>query len=196
MVLNMPIGLGFSTLRHILRVLVLLIAAIIASLHKEFSMTDLDLLNYFMGVFVVRDFSGMFLSQRQYATEILKRAHMVSCNPSRTLVDTESKLGDDGDPSNSIETNTTKCTPNIAKIANWQYYASCYGTTYDLEEARHEVDNGAKKRVRLAAHGSSKLSTKRSTSLNEMTYATWAHDKEGLAVYVSQPEWPVSDYGA
>ncbi|GJT95021.1 ribonuclease H-like domain-containing protein [Tanacetum coccineum] len=30
--------------------------------------------------------------------EILKQAHMVSCNPSRTLVDTESKLGDDGDP--------------------------------------------------------------------------------------------------
>ncbi|GJS89675.1 ribonuclease H-like domain-containing protein [Tanacetum coccineum] len=29
--------------------------------------------------------------------EILKQAHMVSCNPSRTLVDTESKLGDDGD---------------------------------------------------------------------------------------------------
>ncbi|GJU84866.1 ribonuclease H-like domain-containing protein [Tanacetum coccineum] len=31
----------------------------------------------------------------QYAVEILKRAHMVNCNPSRTPVDTESKLGDD-----------------------------------------------------------------------------------------------------
>ncbi|GKC91930.1 ribonuclease H-like domain-containing protein, partial [Tanacetum coccineum] len=41
---------------------------------------------------------GMFLSQRKYATEILERAHMVNCNPSRTPVDTESKLGDDGDP--------------------------------------------------------------------------------------------------
>ncbi|GJT40521.1 ribonuclease H-like domain-containing protein [Tanacetum coccineum] len=39
----------------------------------------------------------MFLSQRKYAVEILKRAHMVNCNLSRTLVDTESKLGDDGD---------------------------------------------------------------------------------------------------
>ncbi|GJY63293.1 ribonuclease H-like domain-containing protein [Tanacetum coccineum] len=39
----------------------------------------------------------MFLSQRKYATEILERAHMVSCNSSRTPVDTESKLGDDGD---------------------------------------------------------------------------------------------------
>nr|GEX89662.1 ribonuclease H-like domain-containing protein [Tanacetum cinerariifolium] len=40
----------------------------------------------------------MLLSQRKYATEILERDHMVSCNSSRTLTDTESKLGDDGDP--------------------------------------------------------------------------------------------------
>nr|GEX14790.1 ribonuclease H-like domain-containing protein [Tanacetum cinerariifolium] len=46
---------------------------IIASLHHEFSMTDLFALNYF-----------------------LERAHIVGCNPSRTPVDTESKLGDGG----------------------------------------------------------------------------------------------------
>ncbi|GKA45223.1 ribonuclease H-like domain-containing protein, partial [Tanacetum coccineum] len=39
--------------------------------------------------------AGMFLSQRKYAVEILERAHMVNCNPNRTVVDTESKLGDD-----------------------------------------------------------------------------------------------------
>ncbi|GKE76500.1 ribonuclease H-like domain-containing protein [Tanacetum coccineum] len=32
-----------------------------------------------------------------YAVEILERAHMVNCNPSRTPIDAESKLGDDGD---------------------------------------------------------------------------------------------------
>ncbi|GJZ79692.1 ribonuclease H-like domain-containing protein [Tanacetum coccineum] len=35
---------------------------------------------------------------RKSATEILERAHMVGCNSSQTPVDTESKLGDDGDP--------------------------------------------------------------------------------------------------
>ncbi|GJS78282.1 ribonuclease H-like domain-containing protein [Tanacetum coccineum] len=37
---------------------------------------------------------GMFLSQRKYAGEILERTGMVTCNPSRTPVDIESKLGD------------------------------------------------------------------------------------------------------
>ncbi|GKB56289.1 ribonuclease H-like domain-containing protein [Tanacetum coccineum] len=45
---------------------------VISSLHQEFSMTDLSSLNYFL-------------------------THMANCNPSRTPVDTESKLGDDGD---------------------------------------------------------------------------------------------------
>ncbi|GJR96989.1 ribonuclease H-like domain-containing protein [Tanacetum coccineum] len=45
-------------------------------------------------IMVVYD-RGMFLSQRKYATKILERSHMVGCNPSRTHVDTESKLGDD-----------------------------------------------------------------------------------------------------
>ncbi|GJT34045.1 ribonuclease H-like domain-containing protein [Tanacetum coccineum] len=36
---------------------------IISSLHKEFSMSDLGPLNYFLGISVTRDSSGMFLSQ-------------------------------------------------------------------------------------------------------------------------------------
>ncbi|GJZ36016.1 putative RNA-directed DNA polymerase [Tanacetum coccineum] len=70
-----------------------LLQQIISSLHKEFSMTDLDSLNYFLGIFITRDSSRMFLSQKKYAVEILERAGMVNCNPSRTHVDTESKLG-------------------------------------------------------------------------------------------------------
>ncbi|GJX55225.1 ribonuclease H-like domain-containing protein [Tanacetum coccineum] len=75
-----------------------LLQQLIRSLHQEFSMTDLGSLNYFLGIFVTCDSSGMFLSQRKYAVEILEKAHMVNCNSSRTPVDTKSKLGDDGDP--------------------------------------------------------------------------------------------------
>ncbi|GKC94267.1 ribonuclease H-like domain-containing protein [Tanacetum coccineum] len=45
----------------------------------------------------IRTVLRMFLSQRKYAIEILERAHMVNFNPSRSPVDTKSKLGDDGD---------------------------------------------------------------------------------------------------
>ncbi|GKA21377.1 ribonuclease H-like domain-containing protein [Tanacetum coccineum] len=38
------------------------------------------------------------IQTHKYAIEILERVSMVSFNPSRTPVDTESKLGDDGDP--------------------------------------------------------------------------------------------------
>ncbi|GJZ32567.1 ribonuclease H-like domain-containing protein [Tanacetum coccineum] len=76
----------------------ILMQQIIRSLHQEFAMTDLGPLNYFLGISVSRDSSGLFLSQKKYAVEILDRAHMVNCNPSRTPIDTESKLGSDGDP--------------------------------------------------------------------------------------------------
>ncbi|GKA37542.1 ribonuclease H-like domain-containing protein [Tanacetum coccineum] len=70
---------------------------VIASLHAEFSMTDLGPLNYFLGVSVTRNRSGMFLSQQKYASEVLERAGMLTCNPCRTPVDTDFKLSADGD---------------------------------------------------------------------------------------------------
>ncbi|GJT06098.1 ribonuclease H-like domain-containing protein [Tanacetum coccineum] len=40
----------------------------------------------------------LFLSQKKYARQLLERAHMVNCNPSRTPIDTDSKLGPDDVP--------------------------------------------------------------------------------------------------
>nr|GEU84055.1 putative RNA-directed DNA polymerase, eukaryota, reverse transcriptase zinc-binding domain protein [Tanacetum cinerariifolium] len=74
-----------------------LLHRIISSLHQEFAMTDLGSLTYFLGISVTRDSSVMFLSQKKYAAEILERAGMVNCNPSRTPADIESKLGTIGD---------------------------------------------------------------------------------------------------
>ncbi|GKA03157.1 ribonuclease H-like domain-containing protein [Tanacetum coccineum] len=70
-----------------------LLQQIIDSLHNEFDMTDLRALNYFFGIFTDRNSIGLFLSQKKYDIQLLERAHMVHCNPSRTPVDTKSKLG-------------------------------------------------------------------------------------------------------
>ncbi|GKE50635.1 ribonuclease H-like domain-containing protein [Tanacetum coccineum] len=59
-------------------------------------MTDLGALNYFVGIFADRTPIGLFLPHNKYALQLLERAHMVTCNPSRTPVDTESKLGPEG----------------------------------------------------------------------------------------------------
>nr|GEW18602.1 ribonuclease H-like domain-containing protein [Tanacetum cinerariifolium] len=61
-------------------------------------MTDLGPLNYFLGISATRTTSGIFLSQTKYAIEILERAQMLNCNPCRTPVDTEKKLGPKGPP--------------------------------------------------------------------------------------------------
>ncbi|XP_071718339.1 uncharacterized mitochondrial protein AtMg00810-like [Rutidosis leptorrhynchoides] len=59
-------------------------------------MTDLGPLNYFLGISVTRNSSGMFLSQKKYATEIIEHADMTGCHPCRTPVETSSKLGTSG----------------------------------------------------------------------------------------------------
>ncbi|GJZ03903.1 ribonuclease H-like domain-containing protein [Tanacetum coccineum] len=75
-----------------------LLQQIIRLLHQEFAMTDLGSLNYFLGILVTRDSSGLFLYQKKYAIDLIDKAHMDNCNPSRTPIDTESKLESDGDP--------------------------------------------------------------------------------------------------
>nr|GEU50868.1 retrotransposon protein, putative, unclassified [Tanacetum cinerariifolium] len=75
-----------------------LLQCIIFILHAEFAKTDLGLLNYFLGISATRTTSGIFLSQTKYATEILEQAYMLNCNPCRTPVDIEKKLGPEGSP--------------------------------------------------------------------------------------------------
>ncbi|GJY26896.1 ribonuclease H-like domain-containing protein [Tanacetum coccineum] len=75
----------------------------------------------------------MFLSQHMYAVEILKQAHMANCNPIRTPVETESKLGDDGDPLFSSST-----TSLVAYLdADW----AGWPTTQSAEVEYHGVAN-------------------------------------------------------
>eukprot|EP00256_Glycine_max_P060365 XP_014629214.2 uncharacterized protein LOC106798083 [Glycine max] len=63
-----------------------------ALLGAEFAMKDLGPLNFFLGIVVSRDANGMFLSQKQYVTEIIERAGMANCSFCPTPVDTKPKL--------------------------------------------------------------------------------------------------------
>jgi len=65
---------------------------VIGSLHSEFAMTDLGALHHFLGISVTRSADGLFLSQRQYAVELLQRAGMAECHSTSTPVDTQVKL--------------------------------------------------------------------------------------------------------
>lgn len=47
-----------------------------AHLHRVFSIKDLEALNYFLGIKVTRNTEGIFLSQRRFATELIKESRI------------------------------------------------------------------------------------------------------------------------
>jgi len=55
-------------------------------------MTDLGDLHHFLGISVTRSSEGLFLSQRQYALDLLQRAGMAECHSTSTPVDARAKL--------------------------------------------------------------------------------------------------------
>jgi hypothetical protein len=50
------------------------------SMMKEFNMTDLGRMRYFLGLEVLQRADGIFICQRKYAHEVLERFNMVGCN--------------------------------------------------------------------------------------------------------------------
>jgi len=53
--------------------------SIMSKLSVEFAMKDLGPPSYFLGISVIKHTSGLFLSQKKYAEEIVERADMSSC---------------------------------------------------------------------------------------------------------------------
>jgi hypothetical protein len=81
-----------------------LLHQIMAKLASEFAMTDLGELHHFFGISVTRSTDGLFLSQRQYAVDLLQRAGMAECHSTATPVDTQAKLSATaGDPLSSSD---------------------------------------------------------------------------------------------
>ncbi|XP_066382884.1 uncharacterized mitochondrial protein AtMg00810-like [Miscanthus floridulus] len=53
---------------------------------------DLGELHHFLGISVTRSSNGLFLSQRQYAVDLLQKAGMAECHSTSTPVDSRAKL--------------------------------------------------------------------------------------------------------
>ena len=70
---------------------------------KEFEMKNLGLMNYFIGIEVEQLEQGIFIYQKKYSTDILKRFRMDKCKPVDTLATTGTKLSkqDEGEVVNS-----------------------------------------------------------------------------------------------
>ena len=62
------------------------------SLLKEFDMKDLGELPYFLGLEVIRTNEGIWLSQRQYALDMLSKYGMAECKPISMPLDQNLKV--------------------------------------------------------------------------------------------------------
>ena len=75
-----------------------LIKLYITHLNKEFLITDLGKVNYFLGLEVFYHDSGIFLSQSKYAHDILVRAHLLDAKPAATPFSTFVHFTSQGTP--------------------------------------------------------------------------------------------------
>jgi hypothetical protein len=71
-----------------------------ADMKKEFEMTDLGMMKYFLGIEVNQNENEIFISQSKYANDILKRFNMLKCKPAPTPTVIGLKLSKDDRGSN------------------------------------------------------------------------------------------------
>ncbi|OIT36790.1 abc transporter c family member 10 [Nicotiana attenuata] len=67
---------------------------------REFEMTDIGLMSYYLGIQVHQRKDEIFISQGEYAKEILKKFEMDNCNPVSTPVECGVKISKHGDGEN------------------------------------------------------------------------------------------------
>lgn len=59
---------------------------------KEFEMTNIGWMAYYLGIEVKKQVDGIFISQESYSKEILKKFKMKECKPISTLAECRVKL--------------------------------------------------------------------------------------------------------
>ena len=66
-------------------------------MQKEFQMSSMGELTFFLGLQVQQSSSGMYISQVKYVADIIKRFNFTTVRPASTPVDTNKPLGKDED---------------------------------------------------------------------------------------------------
>ena len=64
-----------------------------SAMKKEFEMTDLGLMKYFLGIQVTQNDKGIFICQNKYAQDVMRRFRMINCSPISTPMTMGTKLG-------------------------------------------------------------------------------------------------------
>ncbi|XP_070023415.1 uncharacterized mitochondrial protein AtMg00810-like [Nicotiana sylvestris] len=59
---------------------------------REFEITDVGLMSYYLGLEVKQMEDGIFISQESYTKKILKKFNMLDCNPVNTSIESGTKL--------------------------------------------------------------------------------------------------------
>ena len=94
-----------------------------ACLAKKFEMSDLSMLHYFLGLEVKQGEDGIFISQRKYALDLLKKFNTVNCKVAATPINVNEKL----------------CREDGAEMAYATYFRSLVGGLNYLSHTRPDV---------------------------------------------------------
>ncbi|KAK9158632.1 hypothetical protein Scep_005206 [Stephania cephalantha] len=104
---------------------------------KTFEMTDLGLLHYFFGLEVfLQKRDGIFISQIKYATDLLKRFHMVNRNGVATPMNLNEKLQVDDD---SGMANEKLFRSLVSVVSRFMHNPAFHGRTTHIDNRIHFI---------------------------------------------------------
>lgn len=72
------------------------VEAVISNLAQRFSVKDMGVLSYFLGIEVIRTSKSLHLNQRKYILDLLAKMNMVDAKPVQTPMATSPKLTKSG----------------------------------------------------------------------------------------------------
>ncbi|KAJ8771692.1 hypothetical protein K2173_026869 [Erythroxylum novogranatense] len=141
---------------------------------KKFEMSDLGLLHYFLSLEVKQGVDGIFISQKKYAMDLLKKFNMVNNKVAATLMNVNEKL----------------CRDDGAKLENATYLRSLVGGLIYLSHTRPDIAFSIGRILRYIArtigHGiwNSKVSNFKLTSFTDNDWAGSIDDRKGTSGFM------------